>query len=103
MKSLINSLKKELKLLKWFLTSLHPQRRTQPQPQIPPAGRSQSSQKMSSSPCELFCSLAPQRAGHLLFPHPHQALATLLIPCPHLVLCCCVSMETPLCLLPGLP
>lgn len=38
-----------------------------------------------------------------LTPGPHQALATSPIPRPYLVLRCCVSMETPLCLLPGLP
>lgn len=101
MKSLINSLKKEPKLLKWFPTSPRPQWRPQPWPQTPPAGRRQSGQRMPSSPCELFCGLA-SRWQVTSCPCPYQALATP-IPSPYLVLRCCVSMETPLCLLPGLP
>ncbi|XP_023047493.1 TOM1-like protein 2 isoform X3 [Piliocolobus tephrosceles] len=65
--SLINSLKKEPKLLKWFLTSPRPPWRLLPQPQTLLAGRSQSGQRMPSSPCERLCGLPPQMAG----PHSH--------------------------------
>lgn len=66
---------------------------------------------MPSSPCELLCGLAPQMASHFSTPPPpYQALASPPIPSPHSVLspqssvlCCCVSMEMPLCLFPGLP
>lgn len=75
LQSLINSSKKEPKLLKWFPTSPHPQWRPQPWPQTPPAGRSQSGQRMPSSPCELFCGLA-SRWQVTSCPCPYQALAT---------------------------
>lgn len=102
--SSINSLKKGPKLLKWFPTSRLPQRTLRPQPRIPQAGRSRSGQRMPSLPCELSCGWAPPPNGRSpLAPGPHQALATPPIPRPHLILRCCVSMETPLCLLPGLP
>lgn len=91
LQSLINSSKKEPKLLKWFPTSPHPQGRPRPQPQTPPAGRSLSGQRMPSSPCEPFCGSAPQTAGHL-FPrstlgtgrssHPPSPLGPVLL-CPH--------------------
>lgn len=103
MKSLISSWKKEPKLLKWSPASPRPQGRPRPQPQTLPAGRSQSGQRTPSSPCELVCGSAPQKAGHLLFPRSTQGTGHPPISSPHLVLCCCVSMETPLCLLPGLP
>lgn len=63
-----SSWKKEPKLLKWSPASPRPQGRPRPQPQTPPAGRSQNGQRMPSSPCELVCGSAPQTAGHLLSP-----------------------------------
>ncbi|XP_045382834.1 TOM1-like protein 2 isoform X1 [Lemur catta] len=62
--SSINSLKKEPKLLKWFLTSPHPRWRLPPQPQTLLARRSRSGRRMPSSPCERLCGLPPQMAGH---------------------------------------
>lgn len=101
MKSLINSLKKEPKLLKWFPTSPRPLWRPQPQPLTPPVERSPSDQRMPSSPCELVCGLAHQMAG----PSCLQPLAPPPVPSPHEALwpCTAVSMEMPLYLLPGLP
>uniref|UniRef100_A0A8C0LVN0 Target of myb1 like 2 membrane trafficking protein n=1 Tax=Canis lupus familiaris TaxID=9615 RepID=A0A8C0LVN0_CANLF len=73
----ISSSKKEPKLLKWSPASPRPQGRPRPQPQTPPAGRSQNGQRTPSLPCELVCGSAPQTAGHLLFPpSPREALAT---------------------------
>ncbi|XP_057570575.1 TOM1-like protein 2 isoform X4 [Hippopotamus amphibius kiboko] len=102
-KSSISSWKKGPKLPKWFPTSPLPQQRLRLRPQIPPAGRSRSGRRTPSLPCELSCGWAPPRQVPSHSPCPHQALAVPPMPSPHLVLCCCVSMETPLCLLPGLP
>lgn len=102
LQSLISSWKKEPKLLKWFLTSPHPLWRPPPQPQTLLAGRSQSGRRMPSSPCERLCSLPPPWQVTACSPSGPWALAT--PPHPSLPpLHTCVSMETPLCLLPGIP
>ncbi|XP_036924647.1 TOM1-like protein 2 isoform X6 [Sturnira hondurensis] len=99
--SLINSLKKEPKLLKWSPTSPRPLWRPQPRPPTLPAERSLSDQRTPSSPCELVCGVAPQMAG----PSCLQPLAPPPVPSPHKALwpCAAVSVEMPLYLLAGLP
>lgn len=75
MKSLINSLRKERKLLRWSPTCPRPRRRPQPLPPAPPAGRSRSGPRTPSSPCELLCGSRPRRQVTAQ-PCPCQALVT---------------------------
>lgn len=57
---------------------------------------------MPSLLCELFCDLAPQMAGHLSSPWSTPGTGHSSHLQPQSVLRCCISMEMPLCLLPGL-
>lgn len=102
LQSLINSLKKGPELLKWFPTCPRPQRRRPAQPPTPPAGGSPRAPRTPSSPCELVCGLAPRWQVTCLPPSRHRPL----LPSPAPLSpqsCTAVSMEMPLCLLPGLP